>query len=190
MRVRVYRRAFPPALFRAEFEDRHVQVRDSGIGISSGADVSDYLAGLHLLSLAQPLTVGIQVTIVVAKLLPCIEEINGVATGFAEEQFSNRSVHDRADWSPTLPQNIDRLMFSFAARFLERITKVLKGQPGNRRVDFLFSLQYGWKKYPMEKARIVRSLVGKIYSSRIAGVPTRTIWERSVASQFVRRMQP
>src|SRR5690606_19334748 len=63
--IRIDRRAFPPALLRAEQENREMQVWRTVGGIAGTAHIADHLALLHLVALLQPGGIAVQVGVVV-----------------------------------------------------------------------------------------------------------------------------
>src|SRR5947209_14289923 len=68
-RVRIDRRALPPALTRRHRVDRQVKVRAGGACVPCVPDPGDHLTALDLLSFGQPRRVGRQVGIIIHPLL-------------------------------------------------------------------------------------------------------------------------
>ena len=72
--------------------------------------------------------------------------------------------------------------FPFSPRLFEGVAKVLKREAG----DGESQMWLGRK----DRERKSDKKTPAHYSSRMAGVPTRTIFDKAEASQFARRMQP
>src|SRR5580658_7417273 len=110
-----------------------MQVRRSRIRILSRSHKTDNFPTLDLHSLPQPLSVAIQVRVVVAIHSPFIELVYCVATPDTEEQLADRSGHHRMHGCPSRLKNIYCLVPMSAVNFFEIIMQIDRGESADGR---------------------------------------------------------
>src|SRR3954468_19406046 len=90
--VRIDGSALPPVLVGRQFEDGEMEVRGVFGGISGGSDVADDLPLFDRVALAQPVSVSLEVGIVIAVSFAGIELVDRRPAGLAFEEACNFAV--------------------------------------------------------------------------------------------------
>src|SRR3569833_2311067 len=126
-RVRIDRRAVPPALAGRHAVHREVKVRAGSACVAGMADAPDHLTALDLLPLVQAGRVGGQVRIIIDPLLVGRTLVDGGAAADAVEQLFDRAVRCRNDRRAFGSHDVDGVMTSpLRARCIERVGELVR----------------------------------------------------------------
>src|SRR5258705_3013231 len=132
-RVRVDRRAVPPAIAWAHLIDREMEVRSGGAGVTAMADAGDHLPALELLALVKPGGVGGQMRVIVNPLSVGRPLVDRGPAKRAVEQFFDRPVRRRDHGHAFARHDVDRVVPPPGrARLVESVGQLPRFHPGDR----------------------------------------------------------
>src|SRR5208282_421952 len=188
-RIWVHGLPLPPQPFRPQLEDRKMQVGPACIRISRRSHKTDDVPTLDSHFLPQAFHVPVQVRVVIAIHSQFIELVDCVAARFAEEHFADGSGYHRMHGCASRLQNVDRLMPMSVVNFFERIPKIREGESADGRSHLKNGRGRANRKKHREKHGNTNA-ESHAYSSRMTGLPRRTVYDGSSTFHFVIRMHP